>query len=195
MRKSMMKNLTIGGTFVALLVLAGAATPLMGDPITVTISPKGTCGNPVGPPPGFTIPGPTNEWLCVTIPYTPTVTDGASNGTTWYLGYNKLTGQTLLQAVEYQNPANGILSTGYLSFGNNTTDPYSLGSGSNLVLTYSIGDPSKTWFIPNVLTNGKTILSQSESPEPSTLDLLATGLLAMALVVRKRIADGIRRAT
>jgi hypothetical protein len=118
------------------------------------------------------------------------------------LRYQNNTGNTYGD-LELTFPA-GTMVTGALAFwappGNPVaiTDATDISSTNTTVtMDWSGGIPPDAIVTVAVYFNGPSAnpTSVDWTPEPGTLGLLATGLLAMALVMRKRNAGGIRRAT
>jgi len=177
MRKSMIKKMTLGGPLIALLLLAGAGTPLRANEIKIRYSSQGSCAVPP-------------EWLCITI--LPDQPNPFPTGGTW--------------TVTAQLPGNptqvGTVTGNTVSFPVAGSNLFPFASpGPKLTITDvppgGSATPDLTWVVDidrsSAFTLGEWKSEGETIPEPSTLVMLASGLLAvMALTMRKPI---VRRAT
>ena len=154
----------------------GGLAPILADTITYTLDPTG-CSTP-------SPPNKTAEWLCLTIPND--LLPGYPNGTVWKTSGKKGNSPDFTEtAAEYVY--NGV---GYVSFVTDSKgdDPYPV---TKETITLTENANSGVFTFPNSPTTEPERLT----PEPNSYVMLATGLLAMALVKRKRLADGIHQAT
>jgi hypothetical protein len=215
MRTFMMKKVTVGSPIVALLLLAASTPPLRASTAYI-VDTSGIA---------FTESGKANPYALFINPADPGDFVGVCCGpsspvlyqvidiavvdvipfSTYDLSFDVENGTTIMdevQAVLTLGPEVGsgpyyeVTSlTGTGDWGCTTPcpitppgpGPYTL----SLDNTTSINDgPDGPYVVDNLFDPTGAI-----PPEPSSLVLLATGLLAMALVMRKRLADGIRQAT
>jgi hypothetical protein len=194
----MMKKLTVGGSFVALLLLAGASmSPLRAGPVQLPYVDQGGLAYLEGSDPqgyAFFFDDYDGCWADTCGGVSPII--------------YKVTGLSVVEVTSTQYDLDFTAGTdvidAVINLGTEVgAGPYYdiasiTGTGEGGAVTLSEDStpiPHGPGFYPTDNLFDPTGSLTPTIPEPSDLVLLATGLLAMALVARKRKAEGIRQAT